>query len=307
MISINGLLELLDTAIESFVAKRLLRRLLTSERSDYYQRWGVFHVESLANWYRLTRIDDEKINLSDTRGDELSVPLGFLNPKKLHVTYRREDGTDAVYSPVQAYVVLTFNEHLVSGVREKWSGLKQWLYSRRKLRTPLQYEMLRVIVEVSLDDPSIRFTSHAIAHIMLGPRLAQHPERNRIYSGVEYHLRALVATGAVDREEGNKGESPIFKIGETAITELEKQSLSRTLVAREQINRYLIIMLTIVSVAAALAQAWVAERARKVAGEALETQRAQLKLEIERDARTLREKEMNETLPTCKKSQRTNE
>lgn len=303
MAPLNGLLDLLNKVIESFMAKRLIRRLLTTEHGRDYQKWGVIYADSLAKRYQLIRIDDGNIWLSDSRGEEFLVHLGLLNPKKLHVTYLRDDGTDVIFSPLQAYFVLLLNEHLVSGFRENWLGSKQWFYNRRKLRTPLQHDLLKAIVEISLDDPSVRFTPHAIARTMLGPQLAQHPERNRVYSGVDYHIRALVATGAVYREEVNEGEQPSFKIGETAIAELEKQNLSRTLMAREQVNRYLIVMLTLVSVTAAIAQTFVAERAREVAGEALETQRAQLRLEQERDIRALKEKSASEKLSTCEKSE----
>jgi len=280
----------LSEAMTSVSAEHLIRKLLAKGNETRYQKWSLFYVESLADQYQLLGLVNDQVLLASKTGAEFSAPLKTLTPSKLHARYRRDDSSEAVYSPIQAQFALLLNEHAVRGLGEWWSSLRQGIYNRSKLRTPPQYDLLRAIVEVSLDDSSVRFTPSAIANALLGPRLALHPERARVYSGVEFHFRALAASKAIDREAAKEGDPPGFKIGETAIAELERQNLARTIETREQTNRYLIVMLTVASVVATALQAWVAFSARDVAGEALVLQRAQLNLELERDRRTLKEK-----------------
>lgn len=288
MVSIDSILSFLKAAASSYIAESLIEKLLAGRTDHRYEKWAIFQVESLKVSYRLLKVESNKLRASDKQGTEFFAPLSHIVPEKLLITFRREDGTEAIYSPIQAQIVLLLNESLFNGFREAWTRQKQWVYNHRKLRTPLQYDLLKAIVEISLDDPSVRFTPHAIANALLGPRLSQHPERARVYSGVEYHFRALAAAKAIDQEIKDGGALG-FKIGETAIAELEKQNLSRTLEKREQINKYLIVMLTVVSVVAAIGQTWVANEARAVANSALELQRAQFNLELARDQRAREE------------------
>jgi len=302
----------LGEATTSVSAGRLIKILLSLDAAEKYQKWSLFYVESLAEQYRLRKlVDGHVVLVSAKTSEEVSAPTQMLASNKLHARYRRDDGSESVYSPPQALIALLLTEHIVRGLGEHWSNTRQRLYNRRKLRTPSQFDLLRAIVDVSLDDSSVRFTPHAIANTLLGPRLPRHPDRARVYSGVEFHFRALAASKAIDRETAEGGESLGFKIGETAIAELDRQSIARQAESRENTNRYLIVTLTIASLFAAGMQAWIAQGAREVASDALELQRAQLNLELQRDQRALKEKaeqqatEAKSNVPQSHRPQRT--
>lgn len=277
-------------AIEARAARFLIRRLLSDETKGKFGRWNIFQLENLERFYQLQRYSAGHVEAITNDGERFTVPLHLINPIKLHIAFQVDEDHQQLLHPLTAVFVLVLNEQVAKWIDRSWRDLPQYFYNRRAVRVPSQFTLLKHIVEISLDDRSVKFTSQTLASTLLNPRLARHPNRNRVYVGIEQHLRALAAVNAISIEEAT-GETPVtFGIGQTAIADLEKMTLARTFEARDRNNKYLIVLLTVITVLAAVAQTWVANNALGVAADALAVQRAQLALEHERDQRAAKEK-----------------